>query len=66
MNDHEFLALKQRYYSERDAKPRIVETTGTPGEANNQEQFALRWGYERAVEDIKAQMLRSLLGPFGT
>ena len=67
MTDAEFLALKQRYYDERakmpwDRKAKMVETTGNPGGANNQEQFALRWGFEEGVEAVKAEILRNLFG----
>jgi len=68
MTDAEFLALKQRYYDDRskltwDRAARMVETDIAG--VSNQEQFALRWAYEKAIDDMKALMLRNLLGPFG-
>ena len=62
MTDGEFLILKQRYYSERSKLPRVVGSTGTPGATNNQEQFALRWGFEEGVEAVKTEILRNLFG----
>lgn len=60
MTNDQFLLLKIRYYADVDTRNlvRTVQTTGTPGSANNREQNALRWGYETAMRDFMESMKR--------
>ena len=64
LTDAEFLKLKNAYYSfgVNPTLPRLtVDSVGTPGKANNREQNALRWGYDRAMKDIGQHIMSVLL-----
>ncbi len=68
MTDKEFLDLKKRYYDglrpgdERDRLPQAAVRQGTPGGANNKEQYAMRWAYEQAHKDMGQHIIQVLLG----
>ncbi len=66
ISDKDFLKLKVSYYRDGHTGDLPQVTTGSgrevPGRANNREQNALRWGYDKALRDLQQQIFNTLFG----
>lgn len=66
ISDKDFLKLKNAYYLDghNGSLPQVTTGSGkeVPGRANNREQNALRWGYDRAMKDLEQQIFTTLFG----
>lgn len=64
LTDEQFLTLKNRYYREGAdcTLPDRATRMNAPGQANNKEQNALRWGYDAALIDVQTRLNKLVQG----